>query len=81
MPALKEALQLAQIKDGGDPALSERLCQTLTEQATLADLDRREVERLQQTLPDVPLFIVPRLRKDVHDLAGLWQIDRFLGDE
>ena len=81
LPALKEALQLAQIKDGGDPALSERLCQTLTEQATLADLDRREVERLQQTLPDVPLFIVPRLRKDVHDLAGLWQIDRFLGDE
>ena len=75
IPALKEALQLAQIKDNG---LAERLCQTLTEQATLADLDRREVERLRGTLRDVPLFSVPRLRKDVHDLAGLWQIDGYL---
>ena len=30
------------------------------------------------TLPDVPLYVVPRLRKDVHDLAGLWQIDQCL---
>jgi anion-transporting ArsA/GET3 family ATPase len=81
LPALKEALHLAQIKDEGDPPLSERLCQTLTEQATLADLEKREVERLHQTLQDVPLFSVPRLRKDVHDLAGLWQIDRVLGGE
>ncbi len=80
LPALREALQLAQIKDGGNPPLSERLYQTLTEQATLADLDRREVERLQQTLRGVPLFTVPRLRKDVHDLAGLWQIDRYLSE-
>lgn len=78
LPALREALQLAQIKDAGNPALSERLFQTLTEQALLADLDRREVERLSQTLRGVPLFTVPRLRKDVHDLAGLWQIDRYL---
>jgi anion-transporting ArsA/GET3 family ATPase len=72
---LREALHLAQIKDVG---LSERLCQTLTEQSTLADLDRREVERLRATLGGVPLFAVPRLRKDVHDLAGLWQIDESL---
>ena len=81
LPALKEALQLAQIKDTGSPLLSERLCQTLNEQATLADLDRREVERLHQALRGVPLFSVPRLRKDVHDLAGLWQIDRYLSGE
>jgi anion-transporting ArsA/GET3 family ATPase len=79
LPALREALQLAQIKDAGDPPLSERLCQTLTEQATLADLDRREIERLRSTLREVPLYSVPRLRKDVHDLAGLWQIDGYLG--
>jgi anion-transporting ArsA/GET3 family ATPase len=77
--ALKEALQLAQIKDVN--GLADRLCQTLTEQAILADLDRREVERLRGTLKGVPLFTVPRLRKDVHDLAGLWQIDEYLGDE
>ncbi|TMA21699.1 MAG: ArsA family ATPase [Deltaproteobacteria bacterium] len=80
LPALREALQLAQIKDAGAPPLSDRLCQTLTDQAALADLDRREVERLRTTLHGVPLFSVPRLRKDVHDLAGLWQIDGYLGE-
>ena len=77
---LQEALHLAQIKDAGAPPLSERLYETLTDQATLADLDRREIERLRATLAGVPLFSVPRLRKDVHDLAGLWQIDSYLGD-
>jgi anion-transporting ArsA/GET3 family ATPase len=80
LPALKEALQLSQIKDAGEPPLAERLCQTLNDQAALADLDRREVERLRGTLRGVPLFSVPRLRKDVHDLAGLWQIDSYLGE-
>jgi anion-transporting ArsA/GET3 family ATPase len=79
LPALKEALQLAQIKDTDH--LAERLCETLTDQAILADLDRREVERLRRTLNGVPLFTVPRLRRDVHDLAGLWQIDEYLGGE
>jgi len=77
--ALKEALQLAQIKD--ENRLAERLCETLTEQAILADLDRREVDRLRDTLRGVPLFTVPRLRKDVHDLVGLWQIDEYLGGQ
>jgi len=79
LPALQEALLLAQIKD--ENHLSDRLCQTLTEQAILADLDRREVDRLRDTLRGVPLFTVPRLRKDVHDLAGLWQIGEYLGGE
>jgi anion-transporting ArsA/GET3 family ATPase len=74
--AIREALTLAQIKGSAD--LAERLCQTLTEQSTLADLDRREVERLRRELSGIPLFQVPRLRKDVHDLAGLWQIDGYL---
>jgi len=79
LPALREALQLAQIKDENN--LAERLCQTLSEQSILADLDRREVDRLRDTLRGVPLFTVPRLRKDVHDLATLWQIVEYLGDE
>jgi anion-transporting ArsA/GET3 family ATPase len=78
VPALREALQLAQIPDGGDPPLSQRLARTLMEQSTLADLDRRHVEELARTVPEVPLYLVPRLRKDVHDLAGLWQIDQCL---
>jgi anion-transporting ArsA/GET3 family ATPase len=79
LAALQEALQLAQIKD--ENRLAERLCETLTEQAILADLDRREVERLRDMLRGVPLFTVPRLRKDVHDLAGLWQIGEYLGGD
>jgi anion-transporting ArsA/GET3 family ATPase len=79
LPALREALRLAQIKDENN--LSDRLCQTLTEQAILADLDRREIDRLRDTLRGVPLYTVPRLRKDVHDLAGLWQIGEYLGGD
>jgi len=76
--ALREALQLVQIPDGGNPPLSQRLARTLAEQATLADLDRRQVEELSRTLSGVPLFVVPQLRRDVHDLGGLWQIDECL---
>lgn len=79
VPAIKEALQLAQIKEVD--RLAERLCETLTEQVILADLDRREIARLRATLEGVPLLTVPRLRKDVHDLAGLWQIDEYLGGD
>ncbi len=79
VPALKEALQLAQIRD--ENRLAERLCDTLTETAILADMDRREIDRLRATLVAVPLFTVPRLRRDVHDLAGLWQIGEYLGGE
>jgi anion-transporting ArsA/GET3 family ATPase len=91
--ALREALLAAQIKDaprlsnfggeggpGAEGLLSDRLARTLAEQAMLADLDRREVERLAHTLGPVPLYTVPRLRRDVHDLAGLWQIDLNLED-
>ena len=81
--ALREALQLAQIPDRGEPGqlpLHERLARTLGEQSTLADLDRREIERLERTLGAVPLFTVPRLRRDVHDLAGLWQINSCLSE-
>jgi anion-transporting ArsA/GET3 family ATPase len=62
------------LRDGAAP-LSERLRRTLAEQAALADVDRREVERLHHALPSVPLYTVPRLRRDVHELLGLWQID------
>ena len=88
---LAEALHQAQLKDApaapapgelapedGAATLSLRLARTLEEQAALADLDRREAERLSATLPGVPIYQVPRLRKDVHDLLGLWEIDEHL---
>ena len=76
LSAVREALAMAQVKGAAD--LAGRLWQTLTDQATLADLDRREIERLTSTLREVPLFAVPRLRRDVHDLAGLWQVSENL---
>jgi anion-transporting ArsA/GET3 family ATPase len=89
---LAEALRQSQLPDlpasaaNGDPPplegnalLSIRLARTLEEQAALADVDRRQLERLQHTLAGVPIYTVPRLRRDVHDLAGLWQIDASRG--
>ncbi len=86
---LAEALQLTALKDlpgvpaPGEPPLddgaqplSARLARTLEEQAALADLDKREIERLAHALGGVPLYTVPRLRRDVHDLSGLWQVEQ-----
>ena len=86
---LAEALRLTPLKDvPGAPAegepplddgaqpLSARLARTLEEQAALADLDKREIERLAHALGGVPLYTVPRLRRDVHDLSGLWQVEQ-----
>jgi anion-transporting ArsA/GET3 family ATPase len=86
---LAKALSQAQLPDlpaalpPGEPEapesqrlLSERLARTLSEQAALADVDRREADRLQHTLAGVPIYTVPQLRRDVHDLLGLWQIDQ-----
>jgi anion-transporting ArsA/GET3 family ATPase len=78
---LREALEMNRLPDGGAPPLSERLASTLWEQATLADLDRRQVERMKHILEHVPVLTVPRLRRDVHDLGGLWQIDGYLAGE
>src|SRR5207249_1355915 len=72
---------LARFTGADAPPLSERLSSTLWEQATLADVDRRQVERVRHALPGVPVHCVPRLRRDVHDLAGLWQIDGYLAGE
>lgn len=83
VPGIIEALGRAQIQDlplapGGD-LLSSRLALTLHEQAALADIDLGEVRRLAHQLPGVPLYLAPRLRRDIHDLLGLWQIHESLG--
>ena len=59
--------------------LSARLARTLGEQAALADVDQREVQRLAAQIPSVPLYVAPRMRRDIHDLLGLWQIHESLG--
>jgi anion-transporting ArsA/GET3 family ATPase len=83
VPGIIEALGRAQIQDlalaPGGELLSSRLALTLHEQAALADIDLGEVRRLAHQLPEVPLYLAPRLRRDIHDLVGLWQIHESLG--
>jgi anion-transporting ArsA/GET3 family ATPase len=54
----------------GDEALAARLADTLAEHQRLAEADLRALARLFQEVP-VPRAAVPRLERDVHDLAGL----------
>lgn len=83
-PAIAEALARAQIVDGSTHSqaaisLSVRLAKTLQEQAALADIDRAQVQRLAHALGPTPIYLAPRLRRDIHDLNGLWQIHDSLG--
>ncbi len=73
------AVESSALDAKGGELLSARLARTLLEQAALADVDHREVARLTAALPGVPLYVAPRLRRDIHDLSGLWQIHESLG--
>jgi anion-transporting ArsA/GET3 family ATPase len=76
--ALRDALARAGIADGGAPPLHARLQQTLQEFAELSAADRAQIERLRARVPASEVLEVPRLARDVHDLGGLWEIDRLL---
>ena len=61
-----------------DPDLAARLAANLAEYELLADRDARNIERLHERLGGAPLIRIPYLDTDVHDVAGLSEIDRFL---
>lgn len=62
----------------GLASLGERLTQTLRDEQILAELDRKELERLRQSVLPTPLLAVERFDHDVHDLSGLWKVDQQL---
>ena len=62
----------------GDPDLAGRLARNLAEYELLADRDEENVEKLRERLGGAPLIRIPYLDTDVHDLAGLAEIDRYL---
>ena len=62
----------------GDPDLAVRLTRNLAEYELLADRDEENVEKLRERLGGAPLIRIPYLDTDVHDLAGLAEIDRYL---
>jgi anion-transporting ArsA/GET3 family ATPase len=70
-------LARARVPNEGNPHLAERLAQTLDEYTLLSLRDDRQIERFRQgTNARFPLYVVPRLEKDVHDLSGLWTVNR-----
>jgi anion-transporting ArsA/GET3 family ATPase len=61
-----------------DASLSERVLAAYDDHAMLAAAEAVNVERLVATGGDTPVFRVPELPGEVHDLTGLLEIDRWL---
>jgi anion-transporting ArsA/GET3 family ATPase len=62
----------------GDPDLAHRVSANLEDFRGLAKRDRRNIERLALELGAPAVIDVPYLDDDVHDLAGLLEVDRYL---
>jgi len=62
----------------GDRDLAERAVATLEDYGALAARDRRNIERLTAEMRARRVIQVPYLDEDVHDLAGLMEINRYL---
>jgi anion-transporting ArsA/GET3 family ATPase len=58
--------------------LAERVAQNFDDYHVLARRDDRNIARLHAELGDRPLLQVPHLDDDVHDIAGLLQMHRYL---
>ena len=61
-----------------DEDLSERLARNLAEYDVLALRDQRNIQKLTDALSGEPVIRIPYLDTDVHDIAGLCQINNFL---
>lgn len=61
-----------------DPDLAERAARNLIEYDVLARRDVENVQRLSERLDGEPVIRIPYLDTDVHDIAGLCEINRFL---
>jgi len=62
----------------GDDDLARRVAANFADYQALAERDARNIERLARELRTTGVIRVPYLDEDVHDLAGLAEIDRYL---
>ena len=65
-------------KELGDEDLGRRVAANFADYRALAERDERNIERLAAELRSKGVIRVPYLDEDVHDLAGLSQINRYL---
>jgi anion-transporting ArsA/GET3 family ATPase len=62
----------------GDEDLARRVTANFSDYQALAERDARNIERLAKELRTKGVIRVPYLDEDVHDLAGLAEINRYL---
>jgi anion-transporting ArsA/GET3 family ATPase len=62
----------------GDAELAGRVASNFADYAALAARDRRNIRRLTRELRARRVIQVPYLEEDVHDLAGLMELNRYL---
>jgi anion-transporting ArsA/GET3 family ATPase len=62
----------------GDEALAQRVAENFADYQALAERDARNIDRLATELRTKGVIRVPYLDEDVHDLAGLGEINRYL---
>ena len=62
----------------GDEGLAQRVAANFSDYQALAERDARNIDRLAAELRTSGVIRVPYLDEDVHDLAGLAQINRYL---
>ena len=77
-PGGPEALRSELERELGDAGLAERVAANFDDYSALAARDRRNVARLAREMGTRSVIEVPYLDTDVHDLAGLMEVNRYL---
>ncbi len=72
------SLEEALAEELDDADLAPRVAENFRDYRTLARRDRRNVRRLAKEMRTRAVIEVPHLDEDVHDLAGLMEINRYL---
>jgi anion-transporting ArsA/GET3 family ATPase len=73
-----EDLETSLAEKLGDEELAQRVADNFADYQALAERDARNIERLAKELRAQGVIRVPYLDEDVHDLAGLAEINRYL---
>jgi anion-transporting ArsA/GET3 family ATPase len=71
-------LPAALVEKLDDEGLCKRVADNFADYQALAERDARNIKRLEKELRTRGVIRVPYLDEDVHDLAGLAEIDRYL---